>query len=94
MSQINIVKDIIPLAEFKSKLSGWIKKLKTDGRPLVITQNGKPAAAVIKPVDFNKYLYRKSFIEDLELGLDDHINNRLLTDDEVHALIEKITGKN
>ncbi len=45
--RLNIATDIIPIGEFKNKMSKWLKVTKDTGHPLIITQNGKPAADYI-----------------------------------------------
>ena len=44
MKTISVQNDIIPIAEFKASISKYLKNLRNTRHPLVITQNGKPAA--------------------------------------------------
>jgi len=39
------------------------------GRPLIITQNGKPAGVVLSPVNYDELVYRKSFLIPLSEAL-------------------------
>ena len=46
MNYINISNDIVPVAEFKGKLSKYLNSVNSSRRPMVITQNGKPAGGL------------------------------------------------
>ncbi|MCI5148168.1 MAG: type II toxin-antitoxin system Phd/YefM family antitoxin [Candidatus Electrothrix sp. MAN1_4] len=47
MKQIDISNDIVPIAEFKGQILKYLKDIRSSGRPMVITQNGKPADVLI-----------------------------------------------
>ena len=40
-------KDVHPLSEFRAKASQLIEDAQNSGRPMVITQNGKPTAVMV-----------------------------------------------
>jgi antitoxin YefM len=63
MNTLNISSDIIPIGEFKTRLSQYLKNLHNTGHPLVITQNGKPAGVLISPAEYDDLVYKKLFIE-------------------------------
>jgi prevent-host-death family protein len=69
--KINISTDIIPIGEFKAKMTQWLKTTKDTGHPLIITQNGKPAAVVLSPEVFDQLKYTKQFIKSVNQGLAD-----------------------
>ena len=58
--KLNISTDIIPIGEFKRQMSKWLNTAKDTGHPLIITQNGKPAAVVLSPEEFDKIKYSES----------------------------------
>jgi prevent-host-death family protein len=43
---------IVPIARFKAHASRFIRKIRNDGRPIVITHNGESAAVVVTPRDY------------------------------------------
>jgi prevent-host-death family protein len=43
---------IVPIARFKAQASRFVRKIRKDGRPIVITQNGESAAVVVTPRDY------------------------------------------
>ena len=69
--RLNISTDIIPIGEFKSKMSKWLNITKDTGHPLVITQNGKPAAVVLSPEEFDRIEYTQRFMNSVNQGLTD-----------------------
>ncbi len=89
MMQINISNDIVPVAEFKLQISKYLNSLKTNRRPMVITQNGKPAGVVLSPEDYDELIYQKSFIESVYRGLTDVEKGNAYTTEQLKAELEK-----
>jgi prevent-host-death family protein len=46
---------ILPLSEAKAKLSSLIEELTLTEEPLVITRNGRPAAVLVMPHEFESW---------------------------------------
>ena len=40
---------IMPLSEFRQHSSAMVKEISDSSRPMMLTQNGKPAAVVVSP---------------------------------------------
>ena len=89
MKNISISKDIIPLGEFKSGISRWINKLKVTGHPVVITQNGRPAAVMITPDDFDDLQRARNFMESISRGMEDAESGNVFSTDQVISELEK-----
>jgi len=49
MKGIDVVNGVIPLGDFKANASRFIRHVRSSDRPLLITQNGKPAAVLLSP---------------------------------------------
>lgn len=49
---MKLSRDIQSLSVFKRDTSKFLKQMKETGEPLILTVNGKPAAVVIDPEDF------------------------------------------
>ncbi len=79
MKSLSISRDIIPLGEFKSRISKWFKHLQETGQPLIITQHGKPAGVLLSPQEYDELVYRTSFLDSIERGLDDAEHGKLYT---------------
>jgi len=85
MKNLKTTEDIVPLGEFKAKASEMLRKLRSTSRPLIITQNGKPAAVVITPEDFDMLVERERFIAAVQQGLADADAGRTIDDSELDA---------
>lgn len=57
--RINVAEDIVPIAQFKTHASEYLRRMKRTRRPMVITQSGKPAAVVLTPEEFEELGYRE-----------------------------------
>lgn len=89
MKTLNISKDIIPLGEFKSAISKWLKSIKNTGQPLVITQNGKPAGVLLSPEEYDDLINTKRFLESVSRGLAEAEKGETLSPNELKSEINK-----
>ena len=71
MKNINVSSDIIPIGEFKSSMAKWLNTAKNTGQPLIITQNGRPAAVLLSPEEFDNLQYNKFFVDSVTSGIAD-----------------------
>jgi len=83
MRPINISKNIVSLSDFKNKASKMLHEIQNSRRPLVITQNGKAAAVLISPSDFDLLTEQARFVEAVQRGLEDVQNGRVLPDEDL-----------
>ncbi len=83
MKPINISQNIISLSDFKNKASKMLHEIQSSRRPLVITQNGKAAAVLISPSDFDLLTEQARFVDAVQRGLADVQNGRMLPDDDL-----------
>jgi prevent-host-death family protein len=80
---INISKNIVSLSDFKNKASKMLDEIRSSHRPLVITQNGKAAAVLISPSDFDLLMEQTRFVDAVQRGLTDVQNGRLVSDQDL-----------
>ncbi len=71
MRHLSISNDIIPLGKFKVGISKWLKSVQNTRHPLIITQNGTPAGVLLSPSEYDELVYKKSFINSINKGLED-----------------------
>jgi len=71
MKKLSISNDIVPVGEFKSSISKWLRSIKNSGHPLIITQNGRPAGVLLSPSEYDGLIYKKQLLESVERGLAD-----------------------
>jgi len=83
MKPINISQNIVSLSDFKIKASRMLHEIQNSRRPLVITQNGKAAAVLISPSDFDLLTEQARFVDAVQRGLADVQNGRMLSDDDL-----------
>ena len=83
MKPINISQNIVSLSDFKTKASRMLHEIQNSRRPLVITQNGKAAAVIISPYDFDLLTEQARFVDAVQRGLADVQNGRMLPDDDL-----------
>lgn len=83
MKPINISKNIVSLSDFKNKASRMLHEVQSSHRPLVITQNGKAAAVLISPSDFDFLTEQARFVDAVQRGLTDVQNGRVISDEDL-----------
>ena len=90
MKAINISNDIIPLGQFKTSISKWLKNIQDTRHPLIITQNGKPAGVLLSPTDYDELVYKERFLISANQGLADAEAGRVYT---TEALRQELTRR-
>ena len=68
---LKVAEDIVPIGELKAHLSEKIRDLKGRRRPLVVTQNGKAAAVMLAPEEFDRLTAQARFVAAVQKGLSD-----------------------
>ncbi len=89
MKNILLSEDVVPIAEFKAKTAYWLKKIKTIGGPIMITQNGKPAGVLVSPLDYDNALEKERFIESIKKGLTDADKGLTLSTEQIKKRLLK-----
>lgn len=87
MKTLSIADDIVPVAEFKTSISKWLKSIQNTGHPLIITQNGKPAGVLLSPSDYDELVHRKAFLDSLARGISDAESGRIYSTSELKAAL-------
>jgi prevent-host-death family protein len=89
MKPIRIEQDIVPVGVFKTRASRYLKQVRTEGRPVVITQNGRAAGVLVPVRDYDELTYRERFVAAIREGLEDIEAGRFIDDDELGKEIER-----
>jgi prevent-host-death family protein len=92
MKPVQVSEDIVPLSEFKTQASKVMRKLKSSQRPIIITQNGKPAAVLITPDEFDRHRERDRFVSAVREGIADAEAGRVVSDAELLKELEAEFG--
>ena len=91
MKPLQVAKDIVPLAEFKAQSATWLERVRSSGQPVIITQNGKPAAVMISPEEFDRIQHQNvQFVRDeIREAQTDIAEGRVMESKEARAFLEQ-----
>ena len=92
MRRLQVSQDIVPIGKFKAHASRLLRDLRKDQRPLVITQNGKPAAVLVSPEEFDRLTEREQFLSAVREGLADSEAGRVVSEDELTKELDRALG--
>jgi prevent-host-death family protein len=62
---ISLSNDIEPLSEFRKKSADFVKRLKKEKNPIVLTQHGKSAAVLLDVAEYERISRKMELLEDL-----------------------------
>ncbi|HKL85492.1 MAG TPA: type II toxin-antitoxin system prevent-host-death family antitoxin [Treponemataceae bacterium] len=85
MPRTILTHNIVPLADFKARASEILNAQKEHKQPVVITQNGKTAAVLIPPEEYDFLTQQSSFIRAIEKGLADSDAGNVIEQSEMAA---------
>jgi prevent-host-death family protein len=89
---INIAKDIDSLSNFKRRTNEFLRRMKSDGHPVVLTVNGRPELVVQDAEAYQRVLEaveRLEAMEGISAGLADLEAGRTRPAKKVHAELRK-----
>jgi prevent-host-death family protein len=89
---LQVADDIVPIADLKAHLSERIRDLRSRRRPLVVTQNGKAAAVLLAPEEFDRLTSQAEFVAAVREGLDQADSARVIDHDEVGRILDARFG--
>jgi prevent-host-death family protein len=77
---LRVSEDIVPLGEFRTQTARVLGRLRANRRAVVITQNGKPAAVLVAPEEYDRLQEQGRFVAAVDEGLADVEAGRLVAD--------------
>ena len=90
---ISISKDIEPLSEFRKKSADFIKRLKKEKQPIILTQHGKSAAVLMDVSEYERFTKKLEMLEDLLESKQQVEQGKTYTMDQAKERIEKHLSK-
>lgn len=90
---ISLTNDIEPLSEFRKKSADFVKRLKKEKQPIVLTQHGKSAAILLDVSEFERISTKLKMLEDLLEAKQQVEEGKTFTMDEAKERIEKHLSK-
>ncbi len=85
---ISLSNDIEPLSEFRKKSADFIKRLKKEKQPIVLTQHGKSAAVLMDVSEYERIAQKMEMLEDLLEAKRQVDNGNIFKMDEAKERIE------
>lgn len=90
---LSLTKDIEPLSEFRKKSADFVKRLKKEKQPIILTQHGKSAAVLIDVSEYERFTRKIELLEDLLEAKQQVEQGKTYTMDEAKQRIEEHLSK-
>ena len=90
---ISISKDIEPLSEFRKKSADFVKRLKKEKQPIILTQHGKSAAVLMDVSEYERFSKKLEMLEDLLEAKQQDEQGKTYTMDQAKERIETHLSK-
>ena len=87
-----IAEDILPVGELKTHAGRILRRLREDGRAVVITQHGRPAGVLVSPQEYDRLREHDRFVSSVHEGLADAEAGRMITDEELGERLDQAFG--
>jgi len=81
-THLRVSEDIVPLGEFRTHTARVLGRLREGRRAVVITQNGRPAAVLVTPEEYDRLQEHGRFVAAVAEGLADAEAGRLVDDEK------------
>lgn len=92
MRSIRVSENVVPVSEFKAQAVDWLKTIASSDAPVVVTQNGRPAAVMLSPKAYDAVTEQARFVAAVSEGLADVDAGRLIDHDAATARLRARFG--
>jgi prevent-host-death family protein len=89
MKYFQVSEDIVSLSDFKNQASKMLHRMQHSQRPIIITQNGRPAGVLISLAEFDLFSERSRFLQAVQSGLDDVSQGRVVADEDLDRFLDE-----
>jgi prevent-host-death family protein len=93
MKRVQLDKDIQPLSEFRANAASMIEKIKTEHRPLVITQHGKSSAVLMDVGDYEQMIDTIELLQEINQARQEIEDGKGVEHEEVMNSLKERLGK-
>lgn len=93
MKRVQLDKDIQPLSEFRANAASMIEKIKTEHRPLVITQHGKSSAVLLDVSDYEQMVNTIELLQEINQARQEIEDGKGAEHEEVMNSLKERLGK-
>jgi len=90
MKRLSVSDDIIPVGEFKTGISKYLRNIQETDHPVIITQNGRPAGVLLSPNEYDNLIHSKLFVDSVNHGLTDIEVGNTFTTEEIKSKLSKL----
>jgi len=88
VNPLRLSEDILAIGKVKAQLSRVLRQLHETQRPIVVTRNGRPAAVLITPDEFDRLRELDQFLDAVYEGLADSEAGRVIDDASLTAELD------
>jgi prevent-host-death family protein len=92
MKRVQLDKDIQPLSEFRANAASMIEKIKTEHRPLVITQHGKSSAVLLDVGDYEQMIDTIELLQEINQARHEIDDDKGIEHEEVMSSLKERLG--
>lgn len=92
MKPLRLSTDIVTAADLRDQTTPLLRRLAGERRPIVVTEDGRPAAVLITPAEFDRYRETERFIAAVHDGLADAEAGRVIDDQDLGAELDAEFG--
>ena len=92
MKELVVSEDIIPIAEFKRQASRLFKRVHDEGRPVLVTQNGRPVGVVVSPEEYDRFHEHERLLMAVQEGLRQSEAGHVLSGEDVARELDDAFG--
>ena len=82
MSVLKPSTDVLPVTEFRANTSALLAQLRTNKRPMVLTQHGRSAAVVLDVGEYERLLDEIALLQDIRVAEEQVARGEGLSHDE------------
>ncbi len=71
---MNLLEDVCPISEFRENAATMVAKVRSNQRPIIITQHGKSSAVLVSAESYQEILNRIQILENINESEEDFAN--------------------
>ena len=71
---MNILEDVCPISEFRENAATMVAKVRSNQRPIIITQHGKSSAVLVSAESYQEILDRIQILTEISESEEDYAN--------------------
>ncbi|MBX7258698.1 MAG: type II toxin-antitoxin system Phd/YefM family antitoxin [Candidatus Hydrogenedentes bacterium] len=87
MPRVNLEEDVRPLSEFRANSATLMKRLRSTGRPLLLTQHGRGAAVLLDVSAYEDLMEELSVLKDIQAALEEERTGHIRSHSEARKSV-------